>query len=126
MAGRVIAPTPTLDRATQTVTLEDVQYRLTLTWRARPAGWYLDLYLLDGTPVALGRRLCAGFPVVIGGTIANAPPGMLFVRGSDGYARADLGVSLFLIYYSAAEITAARSRLGTVVEDDLVITAGEA
>lgn len=121
MAGRILATFPTLDQSIQTVTIEDVQYRLRLTWRARCAGWYLDLVLLDGTPIALGRRLCAGIPVVIGPIVENAPPGMIVVRGTDDYARDDLGTALVLAYYATGEIAAARPLLDTVTEPALVV-----
>ena len=71
----------------------------------------------------LGVRLCAGTPAIIGGLVENAPPGMLWVRGTDGYARADLGVTLFLLYYTTTEIAAARPLLTASTEPALVIAA---
>jgi hypothetical protein len=55
--GQRLAVYATLPRSTQTVTLDDVQYRLRLTWYERLQAWYADLYQLDGTPLALARRL---------------------------------------------------------------------
>lgn len=122
MPGRVVPTFSALDRSVQTLTLDAVQYRLVLTWRERCRGWYLDLYLLDGTAIVTGRRLSPGFPIVVGPVVENAPPGYLFVRGADGYARADLGVSLFLIYYDLAEI--ADTPRATPTEPALVFAPG--
>lgn len=106
----IIATFPAIARTIQTVTIGESQYRLGLTWRERTASWYLDLAALDGTPLALGVRLSAGWAPLAGLLIEDGPSGgMLYVRGLDGYARADLGDGLRLLWYTDAEIEAARA-----------------
>ena len=105
--GLVVSTFPALPAFKQTLTLESTQYRLRLTWRARLQGWYADLYLLDETPLALGRRLSAGWGPFFGLSLPDGPDGLFVVRGVDGYARADLGDALKLLYYTRAELAAA-------------------
>ena len=83
-------------------------YDLRLTWRERPAGWYLDLWQVDGTPIALGRRLTPGWDPILGLGIADSPDdgGFLTVRGPDPYERADLGTALRLVWMTTAEVEA--------------------
>lgn len=91
----------------QTLSLESTQYRLRLTWRPRLRGWYADLYTLDEAPLALGRRLSAGWGPFFGLSLPNGPDGLFVVRGLDGYAQGDLGGALKLLYYTRAELAAA-------------------
>lgn len=105
--GLDIATFPELPQHTQTVTLDETQFRLRLTWLPRLQGWYLDLYALDETPLLLGRRLNPGWAVNAGLVVEGGPEGLLLVSGTDGYAREDLGRSLRLTYYTRAELQAA-------------------
>lgn len=93
--------------AIQSVTLDGVQFRLRLTYRYRCAAWYLDLWTLDMTPLLLGQRLAAGWSPTAGYDLVDGPDGWLYVRGADGYDRADLGSGLVLLYFSQAEMEAA-------------------
>lgn len=93
-----------LPASIQTVTLDGVQYRLRLTWRHRCRAWFMDLLALDESPLVLGRRLSAGWAPNVGMVLTGGPPGLFFVRGGDGYERADLGTNLSLMYYSQAEL----------------------
>ena len=96
------------------VTLGARTYDLRLTWRERPASWYLDLWTTDGTPIALGRRLTPGWDPILGLGIEDSPDdgGFLLVRGPDPYQRSDLGGSLRLVWMDAAEMAA-----GVTAED---------
>ena len=91
-------------KSRQKVTLDGEEYRAVLTWRQRTRSWYLDLYLADGTPVALGRRFSPGWSPVRGSTSEDLPPGSFVVAGQDGYRRSDLGRDLVLRYYTENEI----------------------
>lgn len=105
--GLELATFPTLPAFRQTVTLEGTQFRARLTWRERCQAWYLDVWTLDGTALALGRRLSAGWSPLFGLTIENAPDGLFLVRGEDAYIREDLGVNVRLLYYTRDELRAA-------------------
>lgn len=111
---------PALPATTQTVTLDGAQYRVRLTWRHRCRAWYMDLLALDETPLVLGRRLSPGWSPNMGMVLDAGPPGLFFVRGSDDYARADLGTNLVLMYYSQAELQAVAAAAAT--SDGLTVT----
>lgn len=102
--GKILAAYPELPSHVQTVTLGGAQYRVRFTFRGRCASWYADVYTRDGEPLALGRRLSPGWALLSAASIPGAPDGFLFVRGSDGYVRGDLGGSLRLVFYTASEL----------------------
>lgn len=86
---------PDFPDAFQTVSLGGTSYRIRSVWRERSRSWYLDVYLADGTGIALGRRVAASGILVrdLARTDANATyGGVLFAAGKDRYAREDLGV----------------------------------
>ena len=91
---------------TQTVTIGGVQYRARFTWRTRTASWYLDLWKLDGTALALGRRLSPGWGPLIGLSIDGAPDSWLYLSGPDEYRRDHAGSSLQVRFYTQAEVDA--------------------
>lgn len=107
--GVQLSTFPALPASIQTVTLEDEQFRVRLTWRHRCQAWYMDLYALDETPLLLGRRLSAGWSPNAGLVIENGPAGYFLVRGLDDYAREDLGANLRLLYYTSDEVAAVAS-----------------
>lgn len=118
--GVEISTFPTLPASLQTVTLEGAQYQLRLTWRHRCQAWYLDLFTLAGVPLVLGRRLSPGWSPTMGLVIEDGPGGYLYVRGRDSYAREDLGATLRLLYYTAAEVAAVAEASDAGVAVDLV------
>jgi hypothetical protein len=93
---------------TQTVTLGAAQYRMRLTWRARTAAWYFDLYQLDGTPIILGVRLSPGWGPMLKLVPDGRPAGRFYVRGPEPYEREMLAPDgrLVLVHYSDSEIPA--------------------
>jgi len=105
----VIASFPESFQTDQTVELGDVQYRITLTWRVRNRAWYVDIRLLDGTDVALGRRLSPSFGPLFMMLPPNAPEGILYVTGRDPYRMDDLGESVRLDYYGPDELPEAEA-----------------
>lgn len=117
--SRRLSVQPTQPSALQTVTLDGVPFRVRLTYRYRLAAWYLDLWTIDMTPLALGRRLSAGWMPLAGYDLPDGPDGFFYVRGSDGYDRLDLGGTVQLIYFSRAELAAAKALRPTL--DPVVI-----
>ena len=116
--GAFLPTFPAVPQLTYTVTLEEEQFRLRFTWRRRLRSWYVDLFTLGGVALAVGRRLSAGWDPFFGLVIEGGPDGLFLVRGSDGYARLDLGVTLRLVYYTRAELVAAKPAADA---DDVVI-----
>jgi len=96
-----------VDDATQTVTLDDTQYRLRTYWRERLGAWFLDLREADNTEIMLGVRLSPGGDPFAGIQPENGPSGSLWCIGPDGYDREDLGDSLQLWYWPSDEIPTA-------------------
>lgn len=88
----------------QRTTLDGTVYRITLTWRPRTRGWYMDLYDSQGDPIALGRRLNPGWPPLRGVVDERVPPGGFIVIGPDPYRRQDLGDDLQILYYTESEL----------------------
>lgn len=102
--GREIHGFPELPSHTQTVVLGASQFTIRFTFRDRTGAWYLDLWTVDGDPVILGRRLSVDWSPLLGLALDNAPEGVLFVRGPDGYVREELGDDLLLIFYPLSEL----------------------
>jgi len=100
---------PEVSSHTQAVVLSVTKYRVRFTYRDRTASWYMDLRKLDGTAIALGRRLTPDWGPIIGFTIADEPEGILIVSGTDGYAKADLGDTLNVLFVPDSEIPAETS-----------------
>jgi hypothetical protein len=114
--GAILTAFASQPQQTQIVTLGGVQFQARLTYRNRTRAWYLDLYTSEGTALALGRRLSAGWGPLVGLSIPDGPAGYLFVRGADPYNREALGEDLRLIFYTAAEVEAlAEEEEGPVV-----------
>jgi len=95
---------------TLTFPMGGTQYNLVFTWRDRCAAWYLDVYLTDGTEVAIGRRISPNFRPLLGVVSPNAPAGELWVFGpTDPYFQSDLGTNVVVVWFDASEIPAAVS-----------------
>ncbi len=91
---RTLRFNPDSPSSIQTVSLGGTSYRVRSTWRERSSSWYIDVYLVDGTSVALGRRVAAG-AILVHDMDRHDPAspggGVLFAGGKDRYAREDLG-----------------------------------
>lgn len=103
--GQILPAFPILPQHTARVTLGEDEYTVRLTWRERTASWYMDLYDADGAALLLGRRLAARGSLWFGMRVPGLPDGELFVSGLDGYARADLGSKVEVVFYPRAEVT---------------------
>lgn len=86
-----------------------VVFVLRFTWRARTASWYVDLFGADGvTAIVMGRRMSPQWAPHAGLVLADLPPGLLFVRGKDGFERDDLATdNLRAVFFATAEVEAA-------------------
>lgn len=93
---------PDQPQHSMTVVLDDRDVIARLTWRERPAAWYLDLLEIDETPIILGRRVVAQWLPVFGFVIDIA--GQFVVLGTEGYDRDDLADSLQLVYFGEDEV----------------------
>lgn len=100
---------PEISSHIQTVVLSTRKFRIRFTYRDRTLSWYMDLRTVDGVAIALGRRLSPFWGPILQHTIENEPDGILLVQGTDGYAKADLGDTLNLIFIPDAEVPAATS-----------------
>jgi len=107
----VIRCRPELPDTEQQVILDEVTYRLRLTWRGYCESWYLDLAAQDTTAILTGARLEAGANMLLLADSDMAPPGLLLVvetgaigDDSNDYVRLDLGNGLQLVYVPAAEV----------------------
>jgi hypothetical protein len=93
------------------VTLDETVFRLVLTWRERPACWYLDLY--DAADVAMlkGHALRPDRPALYRRRGAPWPAGRLVLYDTSGAEQectlAGLGRTHQLLYLDADEIDAA-------------------
>uniref|UniRef100_A0A6M3M4K8 Cyanophage baseplate Pam3 plug gp18 domain-containing protein n=1 Tax=viral metagenome TaxID=1070528 RepID=A0A6M3M4K8_9ZZZZ len=115
----ILTTFPQLPDTTQTVTVGEQQYAIRLYWRERLQGWYMSIWLADGTAVLLGRRLSSDYGPMIGIVPLNRPAGEFLVQGPSGYNRLDLGsqegAAMLLWYFGVEDFPASTS-------DDLDMT----
>lgn len=108
MANAILPGYPVYPRHSFVVTLGDLRYRFTFTWRERSSSWYMDLYTQDGTELVLGKRLVPGWSPLAGVDLGeHALGGVLYCRGPEDYERNDFGDTLVLVYVPQADIDAA-------------------
>lgn len=97
------------------VTLGGVRYLLYLRWNWRAGDWRVSVQRAsDDVWIAAGRRLSPGSMTV------DMPDGELHAFGADIYERSALGRSLFLYYYTDAEILTLKD-VAEPVESEVVI-----
>lgn len=102
--GQILPAFPVLPQHEFRVVMGAAEFAVRLTWRARPACWYMDLYAADGTALLLGRRLSAQGSPWHSMRVPGLPDGELFVSGLDAYARTDLGAEVQVVFYPTAEL----------------------
>lgn len=104
--GRLLPTFTDVPSHRYTVSLDDVQFRVRLTFRRRLRAWYMDLFKLDETPIAQGRRLEPTFGPLVGLSPIDGPDGEFYVRGAPKpYTREEFGDAVRLAYYTVAEVT---------------------
>ena len=82
------------------VELGGVRYIFQVRWNWRTGDWRLSVKNpADGSYVCKGRRISPGAHVAI-----FPDGGELHAFGNDPYERTDLGSSVYVLYYTAAEI----------------------
>ena len=67
-----------------TVSLDDDEFRIRLTYRERQDRWYLDLWDASGNELVKGKRLSIDWPVLDGHEIDGLPDGMLILLDTSG------------------------------------------
>jgi hypothetical protein len=84
------------------VELDGQTFRVVLTWRERPACWFLDLYTSDGTALLCGAALQPGSPLLLRRQGPQWPGGLLTLYALDGgqgaATLAGIGVTHQLVY----------------------------
>ena len=89
------------------IALDNEEFVLTFTFRARTSSWYIDVAASDGAPLAVGRRMSPGWGPLLGLNLPGSPKGELWVEADrDPYEREDLGTRLKLFYIPEAEADA--------------------
>jgi hypothetical protein len=113
-------PTDQLYVYDYTTTLDEVTYRLRLTWKTRQEGWYLDLYDADENALLLGKRLAGDTPLLQRYQISGLPPWEIMVVDTEGGGIEptfeSLGKRHLLYYFSEAEIPAPAVAEGLIIE----------
>lgn len=108
MASQILPGYPALAQHSYIVTLGELRYRFTFTWRERPKSWYFDLQAQDGTELVLGRRLAPGWSPLLSVDLGDYTlDGLLYCRGPSNYERSDWGDTLRLVFVPQADIDAA-------------------
>lgn len=118
---RRLAVDPSLAQQRQTVTLGDALYEVRLTWRARLAGWYLDLYSAAGVHLAGPRRVEPGWGPLYWLAFEGSPSVALVVIGPTPYRREDLGAALQIMVVNGAEALDALERAGVGAPDGITV-----
>ena len=103
-----------------TVELDEVLFRLVLTWRERQALWYLDLYQIDGTALLKGAAMQPWTLLLTRRQGTQWPGGALVLLAIDGSSTActlaGLDVTHELVYVPAENIAEWRTEQATPAE----------
>jgi hypothetical protein len=76
----IVPVAPGFADQTFSCTLGGVRYRLRMRWNASVRGWFLDLYLADGTALVLGKGARVGADILRTKRYdPRVPQGTLFV-----------------------------------------------
>ncbi|MFU8802627.1 MAG: phage baseplate plug protein [Bradymonadaceae bacterium] len=94
---------PNLPNHTMTVRLGGITFRYRRTYRPRLRAWYVDIFNQDGNPVLIGRRINPEWSLQ-GSLPVEEIPGIIFVRGPEGYTREELGRDLVEIFIPTDEL----------------------
>lgn len=120
----IILPITGTDPASRVqVALDGVDYLFRAIYADRPAPteadpdavttragvWRLDLFLVDGTPLAIGEPVRPGRPVFLNTVTAAAPAGLFYAwdLGNDSdrsLGLDDLGSTVQIVYFSPDEV----------------------
>lgn len=89
---------------TQRVTLDGREYLLGFDWNDREQRWYLSISTVDETPLAMGIKVIANWPLLRKFTDDRLPPGVLMAadlspEGGEPPGFSDLGRRVKLHYF---------------------------
>jgi hypothetical protein len=94
----------------QTHELDGRLYLMRFQWNRRDKSWSVSFYLPDGTPLATGRKINLGVPLLNGEIDERLPPGMLLsvdlTQSDVEAAHDDIGMRIVLEYFDLDELTA--------------------
>lgn len=93
----------------QDVQLEGVTYHLVARYNTVRERWTMDIYTKERSLLLGGVAILRGVLLLRQFTITGLPPGDMAVLG-DEPDRDNMGVTSFLVYYTAAEVADAESQ----------------
>ncbi len=86
---------------------ETTSYRIRYKYNSRMAAWYCDLYAADGTLLVAGRRLSPYGRLWSDFEFEGKPDvDFITVMGPSGYQQVDLGDTLYIAWFTQAELVA--------------------
>jgi len=94
---------------TETITLDDIPYRLRFKWNHRGEFWSMRISENDGTIIASSIRVVLNYEMIASYADLELPPGKLFVTDPGGVVKSIAKLSLSsdvlqLIYVSEDEL----------------------
>lgn len=106
-----ILPTDTtLARYTFEVTLANTNFKFGFEWNERAQFWTMDVMLPDGTPLAMGVKVCLGTSLIGRYKDARLPAGDIACLDTSGQriepGFSDLGNRVLVMFIPNAEIVA--------------------
>jgi hypothetical protein len=111
MAAQTIPVAVGVPNSRQRTVLDGREYVLALRWSMREERWYLDLASANGTPLALGIKVVANYPLLASRRFSDAlPPGELLANDQRSTPAdpglTELGAVVALQYIPAADMAA--------------------
>ncbi len=79
---------------TETITLDDVPYRLRFKWNHRGEFWSMRIFENDGTIIASSIRIVLNYEMIASYADFELPPGNLFVTDPSGVVKSIEKLSL--------------------------------
>jgi hypothetical protein len=99
---------PEVESYEQTEDLDGREYLIRLDRNERDESWSFSMYLTDGTPLALGKKVVLNYPLMFGETDSRLPPGRIFAVDTTASdtdpGLTELGDRVILVYLDAAEV----------------------
>lgn len=97
----------TSEQQTFTVELDGSTFAIDLVYSSRVDQWFASVYFVRDTalvPVLVGAGVVANYPLLAATRHADRPVGDLIFRGTVDPGRLDLGGTVELCYFDAAEL----------------------
>ena len=69
---------------TQTISLDNITYKLQIYWNTRDEYWFFSLFLPDETPVLTGIKMPVNFTLLDSFSGDNVPPGDFLLYDESG------------------------------------------